>query len=122
MKRRQFMERALVMLGGASAADLNSDLPVRLLRALTRPSTVDPETADYLDRRVSECWQTWSAQILPSAAFLPFVQDDLHRISTLLEGSLPTGIRNQLTATAGGFALLTGVLLWDSPSYSAPRP
>ncbi len=121
VKRRQFMERGLALFGAVTTAELNSDLPFRVLRALSRPGTLDHATVDYLGERAAEQWRTWSGHTLRSDVLLMFTQDELHRLTRLLEGSLANSVRDELTLVAGSLSMLAGVLHWDMRSYSQAR-
>jgi tetratricopeptide (TPR) repeat protein len=121
MKRRQFMERGLALFGAVTSAELKSDLPFRLLRALSRPGMVDQPTVDYLAERAAEQWKTWIGHTLRADVILSFTHDELHRVTGLLEGSLPSAVRDELTLVAGSLSMLAGVLHWDMRSYGHSR-
>jgi tetratricopeptide (TPR) repeat protein len=99
----------------------SSDMVERLSRALTIPFSIDEQTLRYLEGRVGNYWQDRNDVILPARELLPYVIEDLHKVTTLLEGSLLPTARIHLCSIAGEAAMLIGELYFDISKHAQAR-
>ena len=123
--RRQLLQGILRVTGASVIAPystlLNSDSVERLSRALTRPASLDKQTLHYLERRIGNYWQDRNDVILPAQDLLPYVIEDLHKVTALLEGSLLPTVRVHLCSLAGEASMLVGELYYDMSNYAQAR-
>lgn len=123
--RRQIIQQTLRGTGVAVLAShhtaISSDIVERLTQALTRPSTIDEKTLHYLERRIEAYWQDRNDVALPVWDLLPYVIEDLQKITVLLEGSLRPRVRTHLCSIAGATAMLIGELHYDMRNYAQAR-
>jgi DNA-binding SARP family transcriptional activator len=123
--RRQLLVQTLKGTGVAIFASqdiaLHSEIAERLAQALTRPSSIDEKTLVYLERRVETYWQDRNDVALPAWNLLPYVIEDLQKITALLEGSLRPAVRTHLCSIAGAAAMLIGELHYDMSNYAQAR-
>ena len=123
--RRQILVQTLKGTGVAIFASqdtvFHSEIAERLAQALTRPSSIDEKTLLYLERRVETYWQDRNDVALSAWNLLPYVIEDLQKITTLLEGSLRPTVRTHLHSIAGTAAMLIGELHYDMSNYAQAR-
>jgi len=123
--RRQILEQALkvtsVALFTSHERVLSTELGERLTKVLTSPSHIDEKTLLYLEKRMETYWQNRNDVALPAWNLLPYVLEDLHKVTSLLEGSLQPTTRTRLCSIAGIAAMLVGELYYDMRNYAQAR-
>ncbi len=127
VKEPGFMDhlRRQISFQGAKMALGLASLPVdllgrRLLIALTQQPSSDAETTQYLHQRIDHYWQQrQTAKLGP--VLVPYVTEDLQRVTALLEGPLLAHARTELTAIAGHLAMLLGELFFEFNLYPEAR-
>jgi DNA-binding SARP family transcriptional activator len=123
--RRQILQQALKGTGVVFLAShdltLGSEIAERLAKALAKPSHIDEKTLLYLEKRIDHYWQDRNDVALPAWDLLPYVLEDLQRVTKLLEGSLRPTSRTHLCSMAGSAAMLIGELYYDMRNYAQSR-
>ena len=123
--RRQLVGQVLTGTGAtilaASHPVLSAELAERLTRALNKPSSLDEKTLLYLQKRIDTYWQDRNTVALPSYNLLPYVLEDLQKLTMLFEGSLLPTVRTHLCTLAATAAMLIGELYYDMRKYTRAR-
>jgi transcriptional regulator with XRE-family HTH domain len=124
-QRRELLQQAPGFVSAAFMTSshllLNEDLLDRLSNALTKPSSIDETTLNYLEARTEGYWQDRHGAVVASRDLLSYVVDHLQKIIALLEGSLLPTLRARLCAIASKTAQLVGELLLDMSYYTKAR-
>ncbi len=121
LRRQINIQGARIALGLASLPALSTDLlEKRLLIALRQRPSPDVETVQYLQQRVEHYWEQRQTARL-GQVLVPYVTEDLQRVTTFLEGSLITDIRTEFSIIAGNLAMLLGELFFEQNLYPEAR-
>ncbi|HEU5383357.1 MAG TPA: BTAD domain-containing putative transcriptional regulator [Ktedonobacteraceae bacterium] len=121
LRRQINLQGARIALGLASFPALTADsLRKRLLITLKQRSSSDVETIQYLQQRVEHYWEQRQAARL-GPVLVPYVVEDLQRVTTLLEGSLIPNARTAFSVIAGDLAMLLGELFFEQNLYPEAR-
>jgi transcriptional regulator with XRE-family HTH domain len=121
--RRELLHQASGLISGALIAPdvLEQILVDRLTRVLTKPSSIDNTTLQYLEYRTDSYWRDRHGAALASCDLLSYVIDHLQKVIVLLEGSLLPTIRMRLCSIVSEIAQLAGHLLFDMGEFVRAR-
>jgi transcriptional regulator with XRE-family HTH domain/tetratricopeptide (TPR) repeat protein len=93
----------------------------RLSRVLTKPSTFDKTTFQYLETSTIRYWRDRHSAVVASPVLLSYVLEHLQKILVFLESSLLPSERKCLCSLASVTAQLVGHLLFDLGDYLNAR-
>jgi transcriptional regulator with XRE-family HTH domain len=123
--RRQITWQTLKLTGAAvvtsQTALFDLDGAERLLQVLSKPYHVDERTIHYLQKRIWGYWQDRNDVAIPTRDLLPYVIEDLQRITNLLGRSLLPNLRVELCLLTSVAAMLIGELYFDLGNYGQAR-
>ncbi len=117
LNRRKALQEIGKLVGTASALFttphmfLDADELERLIRTLTKPSSIDAETLRALKSTTENCWRLRVRGSIASPDLLKAVSGQYRVVAQLLQGSLLPTSRTLLCAVASELALLEGMLL-----------